>query len=418
MADLKPIGSEKLQGMEKIARIMEIARYGEKPKEEINLNETVSFTKTLADGYVYGVVKEKNGYIVKKGINESSLDYMDQLQNRKYYNSYSQALKKLNLVAGEVNRLTENESEVSLFGEEKKFVLKTPKQAAPAPDMSAPAPDLSAPAPDMSAPAPEASAPAPDMGAEPMGDMGAEPMGDMGAEPMGDMGAEPMGDMGAEPMGDEGEEVTFKTIQKLTGKLGQKLRTFGQENEMSSEDVKYVVNSVLSALDLTVLDDADLESIIGKIEGTEESGAQDMGEPSLEPTSDEVPADLGADGSSEISVEPEVGESKNPHSRFLEQLFSESKVDKVLSKYFVITEEEKKQNEKKKINTFIKKKVNKVSVVDEIKRLSETIEQELTAEFILSENENAKFIGKTNMKNLIFENEGKQIKVSPKGVIL
>ena len=394
MADLKPIGSEKLQGMEKIARIMEIARYGEKPKEEINLNETVSFTKTLADGYVYGVVKEKNGYIVKKGINESSLDYMDQLQNRKYYNSYSQALKKLNLVAGEVNRLTENESEVSLFGEEKKFVLKTPKQAAPAPDMSTPAPDLSAPAPDMSAPAPEASAPAPDMGAE------------------------PMGDMGAEPTGDEGEEVTFKTIQKLTGKLGQKLRTFGQENEMSSEDVKYVVNSVLSALDLTVLDDADLESIIGKIEGTEESGAQDMGEPSLEPTSDEVPADLGADGSSEISVEPEVGESKNPHSRFLEQLFSESKVDKVLSKYFVITEEEKKENEKKKINTFIKKKVNKVSVVDEIKRLSETIEQELTAEFILSENENAKFIGKTNMKNLIFENEGKQIKVSPKGVIL
>jgi len=402
MADLKPIGSEKLQGMEKIARIMEIARYGEKPKEEINLNETVSFTKTLADGYVYGVVKEKNGYIVKKGINESSLDYMDQLQNRKYYNSYSQALKKLNLVAGEVNRLTENESEVSLFGEEKKFVLKTPKQAAPAPDMSTPAPDLSAPAPDMSAPAPEASVPAPDMG----------------AEPMGDMGAEPMGDMGAEPTGDEGEEVTFKTIQKLTGKLGQKLRTFGQENEMSSEDVKYVVNSVLSALDLTVLDDADLESIIGKIEGTEESGAQDMGEPSLEPTSDEVPADLGADGSSEISVEPEVGESKNPHSRFLEQLFSESKVDKVLSKYFVITEEEKKENEKKKINTFIKKKVNKVSVVDEIKRLSETIEQELTAEFILSENENAKFIGKTNMKNLIFENEGKQIKVSPKGVIL
>jgi len=407
MADLKPIGSEKLQGMEKIARIMEIARYNEKPQEEINVNETVSFTKTLSDGYVYGVVKEKNGYILKKGLNESSLDYVDHLQNRKYYNSYSQALKKLNLVAGEINRLTENEREVSLFGEEKKFVLKGPKSSAPAPseppaDLSTPPADLSAPPADLSAPASEVST----------------PPSDMGTEPMGDMGTEPMGDMGTEPMGDEGEEVTFKTIQKLTGKLGQKLRTFGQENEMNSEDVKYVVNSVLSALDLTVLDDADLESIIGKIEGTEESGAQDMGEPSLEPTSDEVPVDLGADGSSEISVEPEVGESKNPHSRFLEQLFSESKVDKVLSKYFVITEEEKKENEKKKINTFIKKKVNKVSVVDEIKRLSETIEQELTAEFILSENQNVKFIGKTNMKNLIFENEGKQIKVSPKGVIL
>ena len=264
MADLKPIGSEKLQGMEKIARIMEIARYGEKPKEEINLNETVSFTKTLADGYVYGVVKEKNGYIVKKGINESSLDYMDQLQNRKYYNSYSQALKKLNLVAGEVNRLTENESEVSLFGEEKKFVLKTPKQAAPAPDMSTPAPDLSAPAPDMSAPAPEASAPAPDMG----------------AEPMGDMGAEPMGDMGAEPTGDEGEEVTFKTIQKLTGKLGQKIRTFlsNEENQMTSKDIKYVINSVLSALNLDSLEEEDKEEIMSKFEGgSEEMGDEEMG---------------------------------------------------------------------------------------------------------------------------------------------
>ena len=413
MADLKPIGSEKLQGMEKIARIMEIARYGETPKEEINLNETVSFTKTLSDGYVYGVVKEKNGYIVKKGITESSLDYIDHLQNRKYYNSYSQALKKLNLMAGEINRLTENEVETSLFGEEKKFVLKTPKQS------SAPAPDLSTPAPDLSAPAPEASVPPPppaDMGADMGTDMGA----DMGTEPMDNMGADMGADMGTDMGADENaEEITFKTIQKLTGKLGQKLRTFGQENEMSSEDVKYVVNSVLSALDLSVLDDADLESIIGKIEGTEEGEGQDMGEPSLEPTPDEAPPmDLGADGSDEVSVQPEVGESTNPHSRFLEQIFSESKVDKILSKYFVITEEEKKSNESKKIKSFIKKKVNKVQVVDEIKRLSETIEQELTAEFILSENENAKFIGKTNMKNLVFENEGKQIKVSPRGVIL
>ena len=53
-----------------------------------------------------------------------------------------------------------------------------------------------------------------------------------------------------------------------------------------------------------------------------------------------------------------------------------------------------------------------------VKNLSETIEQELTSEFILRENEGAKFIGKTNLKNLVFENEGKQIKVSPKGEIL
>lgn len=419
MADLKPIGSEKLQGMEKIARIMEIARYGEAPKDEININETTSYTRTLADGYVYGIVNEKNGYILKRGLNESSLDYVEPMANRKYMKSYSQALKKLNLLAGELNRLNENSQGTELFGEEKKFVLKTPKQSAPAAPAPPPAPELPTPPA-----APESTAPAMgDMGSAPMGDMPAEPMGDMPTEPTGDMPTEPTDDMPTEPMGDmgdmggdEGEEVTFKTIQKLTGKLGQKLRTFGETNEMTPEDIKYVVNSVLSAVDLNKLEDTDKEEIIGKIEGGESEEGADMSGPAMEPT-DEVPLDLGSDGSDEVSVQPEVGEStKSP--RFLDELFAESKVDKILSKYFVITEEEEKQTQNKRVTNFIKKKINKVGVIDEIKRLSETIEQELTAEFILGENENAKFVGKTNFKNLVFENEGKQIKVSPKGEIL
>ena len=167
-------------------------------------------------------------------------------------------------------------------------------------------------------------------------------MGSMGSEPMGDMGAEPMGDMG----GDEGEEVTFKTIQKLTGKLGQKLRTFGETNEMTPEDIKYVVNSVLSAVDLNKLEDTDKEEIIGKIEGGESEEGMDMSEPTMEPSTDEVPTDLGSDGSDEISTQPEVGEARQPHSKFLDELFTESKVDKILSKYFVETPEEKKMNEK------------------------------------------------------------------------
>ena len=59
MADLKALGSEKLQGMDKIRRILEIAHYNEKPKEYINENETLNYTITLADGYTYGIVKEK-----------------------------------------------------------------------------------------------------------------------------------------------------------------------------------------------------------------------------------------------------------------------------------------------------------------------------------------------------------------------
>ncbi len=394
MADLKPIGSEKLQGAEKIARIMEIARYGEAPKQEINVNETTDYTRVLADGNVYGIVKERNGYIVKKGIDESTLDYIDPMKNRKYHSSYSQALKKLNLIAGELNRLNENEQGTALFGEQKKFVLKTPKSDVPAPAPVAPAPEMPA------APSPE-PAPAP---------MGDEAM----PEP-------PSDDMMPDDMGGEGDEgpVTLKQVQKLTGKLGQKLRAYASEQEMTSEDVKYVLNSILSAVDLNLLDETDKEDILSRFEG--EEGGEDgssYDEIGMEPTEPDT-SDLDMGG--EITAEPEVGEGNSYNSKInaiMDGMFTESKVDKILSKYFVETPEEKELNESKKVQTYIKKKINKVSVMEEVKNLSETIEQELTSEFILRENEGAKFIGKTNLKNLVFENEGKQIKVYPKGEIL
>ena len=407
MADLKPIGSEKLQGAEKIARIMEIARYGEAPKQEINVNETTDYTRVLADGNVYGIVKERNGYIVKKGIDESTLDYIDPMKNRKYHSSYSQALKKLNLIAGELNRVNENEQGTELFGEQKKFVLKTPTSSAPAPAPVAPAPEMPAPSPEMPAPSP--------MGDE---EMPEPPSDDMMPDDMET--DEPAMDepMGGEGEGDEGP-VTLKQVQKLTGKLGQKLRAYASEQEMTSEDVKYVLNSILSAVDLNLLDETDKEDILSRFEG-EEGGEEGSSydEIGMEPTEPDT-SDLDMGG--EITAEPEVGESdgyKSKINAIMDGMFTESKVDKILSKYFVETSEEKKMNESKKVQTYIKKKINKVNVMEEVKNLSETIEQELTSEFILRENENAKFVGKTNLKNLIFENEGKQIKVSPKGEIL
>ena len=94
------------------------------------------------------------------------------------------------------------------------------------------------------------------------------------------------------------------------------------------------------------------------------------------------------------------------------------KVNKVLEKYFVITEEEKQITESKKIKKFLTEKVKGITVKREIKRLSETIEQELTSEFLVKENENIKFLGKTNKNNLVFEADGKQFKVSPNGELL
>ena len=133
MADLRPLGSEKLQGMDKINRILEIARYNE-PSQYINENKA-DYTIQLADGNYYSIINEKNGYIVKRGINESEFDYIEPMKNRKYHKSYSQAMKKLNLLAGELNRIHEHTDNISLIGEQKKFVLKTPEPAPePAPE--------------------------------------------------------------------------------------------------------------------------------------------------------------------------------------------------------------------------------------------------------------------------------------------
>jgi len=326
MADLKPIGSEKLQGAEKIARIMEIARYGEAPKQEINVNETTDYTRVLADGNVYGIVKERNGYIVKKGIDESTLDYIDPMKNRKYHSSYSQALKKLNLIAGELNRLNENEQGTALFGEQKKFVLKTPKSDVPAPAPVAPAPEMPV------APSPE---PAP----APMGDeaMPEPPSDDMMPDDMG-MEEPPSDDMMPDDMGGEGDEgpVTLKQVQKLTGKLGQKLRAYASEQEMTSEDVKYVLNSILSAVDLNLLDETDKEDILSRFEG--EEGGEDgssYDEIGMEPTEPDT-SDLDMGG--EITAEPEVGEGNSYNSKtnaIMDSMCTVSKVDKNLTKYFV-----------------------------------------------------------------------------------
>jgi hypothetical protein len=51
-------------------------------------------------------------------------------------------------------------------------------------------------------------------------------------------------------------------------------------------------------------------------------------------------------------------------------------------------------------------------------KLTETIEQELAAQKFLEENTQAKIVGKTNKKNLVFENKGSQVKISPEGLIL
>jgi hypothetical protein len=464
MGKLKPIGSEKLEGLEKIQRIMEIARYKENIPNSINEVNSNHYNIKLVDGNTYHIEKEKNGYVIKRTVNEGQLDYIEPMKNRKYYQSYSQALKRLNLITKEVNTLSGNEEGVSLFSEQKKFVLKTPKPETPPAPAPEPAP---APAP-MPSPEPMAGTETtPDMG------MGSEmptddmPDDDMGmGEPSDDMPDDDMG-MG-EPSDDMPEEdgiVSFKTIQKLTGKLGQKLRKINQgEEPISADDTKYVINSILSALDLSVLSDEDMEEIIGRLEDSdfESEDDTDMEEPSddMEPEMEEPMPELPEGEMTEddmneylegmIGGEYDLGFKKEPKEvnipkaiasayakearnqlgdmlesddldgveGIFDSVFSESKVDSIIKSYFVKTDSEKKFIQEQKQKKFLTEKAKKVKIMREVKTLSESYQQESISSKFLDRYTKANFIGKTNKKNLVFEVNGKQYKITPDGAIL
>jgi hypothetical protein len=402
MADLKPLGSEKLTGQDKLKRIMEIARFNEVIPSNINETARSEYSISLADGNKYEIVKERQGYIIKKTISESETDYIDPMKNRKYYSSYSQALKRLNLVAGELNRINENEEEVSLYGEQKKFTLKTPKPAAePMPAAEVPAAPPAVPDPALP-PAPSAEMPA---GEDELNiDMGM----DMGPE--GDVDADVSMDIETPSTGEE-EQVTFKTIQKLTGKLTQKIRTLDTQEGMTSEDIKYVINMVLSSLDLKSLSEEDKEDIMSKFdEESEDLGGDDMG--GLDMTDDSEVEDIQAD--MDVPVEGyEMEEGGYGNGAIIDSIFGESTVDKVISKYFEISKKEILESKGKNPKVSEVKKQMK-----EVIRLSETVEQELSAKKFLENNSNAKIVGVTNKKNLVFENKGKQIKISPEGLLV
>jgi len=396
MADLKPLGSEKLTGQDKLKRIMEIARFNEVIPSNINETARSEYSISLADGNKYEIVKERQGYIIKKTISESDTDYIEPMKNRKYYSSYSQAFKRLNLVAGELNRINENEEEVSLYGEQKRFTLKTPKPAAePMPAAEVPATPPAVPAPSLP------PSPSPEMDME---------MGDMGMEPETEVDTDVSMDIETPANGEE-EQVTFKTIQKLTGKLTQKIRTLDTDQGMTSEDIKYVINMVLSSFNLNELSEEDREDILSKFdEESEDLGGDDMD--GMDFTDDSEVEDIQAD--MDVPVEgygiEEEGYGNHP---ILDSIFGESQVDKVISKYFEISKKEILESKGK--NT----KISEVrKQMKEVVRLSETIEQELSAKKFLEENFSAKIVGVTNKKNLVFENKGKQVKISPEGLLV
>ena len=383
MADLKAIGSEKLTGDAKIQRIMEIARYGETTQNKDYHTSTLSFSKKAPNGVTYAIIQEKDGYYVKSGINESKLDYVDGVNNKRKnrFRSYSAALKRVNLMLKPINEEFNNGKATSLFeqcapvmdedmeyyennndmstemfeqdDEEEKFVLKVD---------------------------------------EPADDMGGD---DMDLDMEDDMGDEEM-DVEDEEVEDEEEMVGFmKPIQKLTGKLGQKLRDV--EEELGSADIKYVLNSIISAVNLDNLDEEDREDVLDRFEEDDlEYGMED--DIDIEAGDDEF--DMGDE---EMDMEDEeLAETDDSYS---DDLTLESKISKTLKKYFKASKEEKILHERK-IKKYIRGKLNETNLKNDSN--PHTVEQELTIDRLIKEGAIKKYRGENKAGVLYFENKNKR----------
>lgn len=403
MGKLKPIGSEKLTGTDKLNRIMEIARYKEVIPTQNKDLQTESYSIQLPDGNTYKIVQERNGYIIKRGLNEN-FDYMEPMKNRKYHSSYSEAFKRLNLIAKEVSALHENTAGVSLFGEQKKFTLKTPTPAVPPPSDPPPAMDTPADIPS--------DVPSMDVPAAPEIDA-------LDVPDMSDTGD----DMGGAPTG----EVSFKQIQKLTGKLGQKIREFKTSGEMSSKDIKYVVNSILSALDLDKLEEGDRDEILARFESDDMD--MDMGDDMSMDTNTDIPSDVpapemgeGWDVDEMVGVaydEPEedpIDRETRFANEIMDSIFAESKAEKLLMKYFDKKDIQLTESMKKERKMVTIEKIKKT--MKEVRTLSESIEQTTASLDFMKKNPKYNFVGKTNKQNLIFEYKDKQHKITREGEIL
>ena len=281
MADIKPLGSEKLNGDEKLKRILELTYFNQNNKKSSSVKPEL--VKESTTGGFFGIVKEKDGYYVKRGLNESSLDYIGGMfmKNKNKFSSYSEAYKRLDLLKGQEE-----------LQEATKYVLKpsSPKSESP---MSDPAANAPIPTP--------AEEPAPEVPSE-------EPAPEVPAE-------EPTPEAPVDGGDDSsGKRSSYMAeVQKFAGKLGQELRD--QHESMESDDIKYVLNMIISAVNLDKLEDEDIEDIAKKFERDEKQDGEEV--PSDEPSpEDEVPA--------EEPVDSEIGEGYDTTMDALENFINSS----------------------------------------------------------------------------------------------
>jgi hypothetical protein len=196
---------------------------------------------------------------------------------------------------------------------------------------------------------------------------------------------------------EEEMEGFMKPIQKLTGKLGQKLRDAGEE--LGSADIKYVLNSVISAVDLDNLDSEDRDDVLSRFEEDEAVyGDEEIGDEELAMDDEELDADV---------VDLDFGDDEMEDEEELAMESLKGRVSQILESYV------KKQTPKE----YLQEKLNKNKINESIKKLSRSIEQELSVKKYLNENKYSKLKGLTKKGEIVILSDDKNIFINKDGSI-
>jgi len=206
--------------------------------------------------------------------------------------------------------------------------------------------------------------------------------------------------------GEEDMEGFMKSIQKLTGKLGQKLRDV--EEEMGSADIKYVLNSIISAVDLESLDDEDKDDVLDRFEddettyGDEEGMDVDMGD-------EEVAMDM------DMEVEDDGMEVEDDGMEDEEEFAMESLKKRVgnLLESYITQKQTKSVNPKNYLQSRITNVIREKKIVEN----TNTVEQSLTVKKILNEDSELRMEGQTKRGEIVLTSKNKKVVVKKDGSI-
>ena len=305
-----------LKGQDKINRITDLMGRMTTLNESTSLSE-IDFIKKGPNGIVYGIIRENHNYFIKTTEKTSGtlvsedFEYVGGVKNKydERYHSYAEALKHLNMKFDMLNESYGIETGTNLF-ESDGVEVKEANASGLVKIKETEDTEMDPAEMEVEEKGNEelldeeledveeqkkvikvvTSTPPVDEPVEDEVEVDEFSMEDEGEDPFADEeGGDVMGD--EESMGEDDD--TTKKIQKYTGKIGQLLR---DKDDPDAELDKYVINSIISAIDWEEIPDEDVEDIISKIEGDDE----EAGEGDEFATGDEEVVDLDAEETEEV----------------------------------------------------------------------------------------------------------------------